>query len=81
MSESGTEVRCGVYEAKTRLSELLEMVAAGQRVVITRRGVDVAQIVSVSAKAAREVGFDRGAVWVAEDFDAPLPDDMIVDIT
>lgn len=32
----------GAYEAKTRLSELLDKVAAGERVVITRHGTAVA---------------------------------------
>lgn len=34
----------GVYEAKARLSELLDQVDSGQEVVITRRGVPVALI-------------------------------------
>lgn len=35
-----------VYEAKTRLSELLVEVEAGRQVVITRRGVPVAKLVA-----------------------------------
>ncbi len=35
-----------VYEAKIRLSELLVRVESGERVLITRRGVPVAQLVS-----------------------------------
>jgi len=35
-----------VYEAKTRLSELLAEVVAGEQVVITRRGVAVAKLVA-----------------------------------
>jgi prevent-host-death family protein len=35
----------GVYEAKTRLSELLDRVAAGKVVVITRHGIPVARLV------------------------------------
>lgn len=36
-----------VYEAKSRLSELLSRVESGERVVITRRGVPVAQLVAL----------------------------------
>lgn len=32
----------GAYDAKTRLSELLDLVARGERIVITRHGVPVA---------------------------------------
>lgn len=37
-----------VYEAKTRLSELISAVEAGERVLITRRGIPVAQLVPPS---------------------------------
>lgn len=46
-----------VYEAKTRLSELLDAVQSGERVLITRRGVAVAQLVappSPERRSARE---------------------------
>lgn len=38
-----------VYEAKTRLSELLLEVERGEQVTITRRGVAIARLVSVAA--------------------------------
>ena len=38
-----------VYQAKTRLSELLLEVEGGEQVTITRRGVAVARLVSVAA--------------------------------
>lgn len=43
-----------VYEAKTRLSELLDAVQAGEEVTITRRGVPVARLVPAQPKAARK---------------------------
>ena len=41
-----------VYEAKTRLSELLAEVEKGEQFVITRRGVAVARLVSAAPAAA-----------------------------
>ena len=38
-----------VYEAKTRLSELLVEVEQGEQFTITRRGVPIARLVSVNA--------------------------------
>jgi prevent-host-death family protein len=40
----------GSYEAKTHLPELLERVAKGERVVITRRGKPVAMLVPPPAE-------------------------------
>jgi prevent-host-death family protein len=41
-----------VFEAKTRLSELLVAVEQGEQFVITRRGVAVARLVSASPVCA-----------------------------
>jgi len=66
----------GVHEAKTHLSRLLEDVAAGEEVTITRRGQAVARLVP-AREARRRFGVDRGAFTVPDDFDAPLPDDVL----
>jgi prevent-host-death family protein len=67
----------GVHEAKTHLSRLLEQVAAGEEVVITRRGREVARLVPFTCPDARRFGLDRDRLVVPDDFDAPLPDDVI----
>jgi prevent-host-death family protein len=66
----------GVHEAKTHLSRLLEDVEAGEEVVITRRGEEVARLVPVSLKPRRVFGTDRGVWSVPEDFDDPLPPEI-----
>lgn len=68
----------GVHEAKTHLSRLLEEVAAGEEVVITRRGEEVASLVPRGA-GVRTLGMDRGRFVVPDDFDAPLPDDLLAE--
>jgi prevent-host-death family protein len=67
----------GVHEAKTHLSRLLEDVAAGEEIVITRRGEEVATLVPVRRSSARRFGMDRGRFVVPDDFDAPLPDELL----
>jgi prevent-host-death family protein len=67
----------GVHEAKTHLSRLLEDVAAGEEVVITRRGEEVASLVPVRGSSPRRFGTDRGRLVVPEDFDAPLPEELL----
>ena len=42
-----------VYEAETRLSELLAEVEKGEHFIITRRGVPVARLVGAAPPAAR----------------------------
>ncbi len=67
-----------IHEAKTHFSRLLQRVANGEEVTIARAGVPVARLVPVVQKqAVRPLGFARGEVWVADDFDAPLPDELL----
>jgi prevent-host-death family protein len=67
----------GVHEAKTNLSKLLARVSAGEEIAITRRGEEVARLVPVRRTGARRLGIDRGRWEVPDDFDAPLPDDVL----
>ncbi len=67
-----------VYEAKTSLSKLLVRVENGGDVIITRSGRPVARLVSIRADAGeRLLGVDAGRGWIAADFDAPLPADVL----
>jgi prevent-host-death family protein len=67
-----------IHEAKTHLSRLLQRVAAGEEVTIARAGTPVAKLVAVeNDKSPRPMGFARDQVWVADDFDAPLPEDLL----
>jgi prevent-host-death family protein len=69
-------IEVGVHEAKTHLSRLLQRVAEGEDVVIKRAGQPVARLVPVSSRA-RRLGEDRGVYIVPDDFDSPLPDDLL----
>jgi prevent-host-death family protein len=67
-----------VHEAKTHFSKLLERVALGEEVVIARAGRPVAKLVPIRPDAPeRHPGSARGDVWVSEDFDAPLPGEIL----
>ncbi len=66
-----------LYEAKTKLSELVERAAAGEEIVIAKAGRPLARLVPLAKRTApREFGFLAGQVWVGPDFDDPLPDDI-----
>lgn len=45
----------GAYDAKTHLPELLERVARGERITITKHGVPVARLVPIERAGARPV--------------------------
>lgn len=67
-----------VYEAKTHFSLLLRRVRAGEEIVIADNGQPVAMLVPFrTAEGTRELGGDEELVTIADDFDAPLPDDIL----
>ena len=67
-----------IHEAKTHLSKLLEEVSQGREIVIAKSGKPMAKLTGISAaKPIRKPGFLKGKIRIAEDFDAPLPDDIL----
>ena len=64
-----------IHQAKTHLSKLVEEVEGGEEVVIARAGKPVARLVSL--QRPRRLGLLRGRLTVPEDFDAPLPEEVL----
>ena len=65
----------GAFEAKTRLSELLEHVRRGRVYRITKRGKPVAELRPVREDSRRPTfGEDRGRIVISDDFDASIDD-------
>ena len=69
-----------IHAAKTHLSQLLDSVANGQEVLIARAGKPIARLVPLEGKPAikkRQLGRLAGVISVPDDFDAPLPEDIL----
>ena len=61
-----------IHEAKTHLSRLIDMAAAGQPFIIAKAGkpmVKVMSLVDALPAGARQLGFMAGQMLVPEDFD------------
>ena len=58
---------------------LLDRVEAGERLVVSRAGRLVAELrpLAPAARGPRPFGLAAGAFAVPDDFDAPLPDDLL----
>ena len=63
-----------IYDAKMRLSELVDRASRGEEIVIAKYGTPVARLVPLPREKPKRVpGGWKGKIWVADDFDAPLP--------
>ena len=71
-------VQVNIYEAKSKLSKLINQVIAGEEVIVAKSGKPVAKIVPFEKPTQnRKPGSAKGKLIIADDFDAPLPDDIL----
>lgn len=70
-----------ISEATLKLAQLVDAAAAGEDVVIEKNGVPAARLVPVepTPKPPRRIGLLKGKFEIPDDFDAPLPDDLLAD--
>jgi len=69
-----------IFEAKTQLSKFVQMAENGEDVVIARAGKPVARLTQLKTEKKQIVfGLLKGKIHVADDFDAPLPPEVIAE--
>jgi prevent-host-death family protein len=67
-----------IHQAKTQLSRLIERVAGGEEIVITKAGKPIARLVPYVPKGAfRRPGAMRGKIRIKRNFDEPLPKEIL----
>ncbi|MFP4896861.1 type II toxin-antitoxin system Phd/YefM family antitoxin [Paraburkholderia sp. EG304] len=67
-----------IHDAKTNLSRLVDAAISGEEIVISKRGKPAVRLVPVDpVKPLRRFGVMRDKIRIADDFDAPLPDDLL----
>ena len=71
-------IMVNIHEAKSKLSEFLDAVAAGERVMICKRNQPVAELRAVEQKRTepRPLGGAKGIVIPPSFFD-PMPDEFL----
>jgi prevent-host-death family protein len=68
-----------IHQAKTNLSRLLSRVENGEEIIISNRGVPIAKLVPFRTTSDRRssLGQDRGRFVVPDNFNAPLPKEIL----
>ena len=68
-----------MHAAKTELSRLVAQTLAGNTVIVAKSGRPVVKLVPwrEPCETARTAGTGKGSFRVSEDFDAPLPKEVI----
>ena len=73
-----------VEAAKPDLSTLVDEALSGEEVVIAKEGKPAVRLMPVEPDPlgdkkdfASTYGMLKGKIWMSDDFDAPLPDDLL----
>ena len=65
-------MKVGIYEAKSKLSQMIKLAQAGEDVVITKNGEDVVRLTPVQKKKGDWIGMYKGQIKIHDNFDDPL---------
>jgi prevent-host-death family protein len=64
--------------AKVHLARLLDEIAAGEEIIIAKAGKPVARLLPYEPRGEpRRLGLMKGRIWISEDFDAQLPEEIV----
>lgn len=68
-------MKVSVYEAKSKLSQMINKALEGEEVIITRNGEETVKLIPVPKESKRNwIGMYEGQITIHDDFDDPLPE-------
>src|SRR5947209_17620091 len=71
-------LQVNIPETTEQLVSLIDRAIKGEEITLAKDGVPAVRLVPVqSAKKERKLGMYRDQIWIADDFDAPLPPDIL----
>lgn len=65
-------MKVGVYEAKSKLSQMIDLALEGEDVIITRNGTETVKIVPIKNKKKGWIGMYKGQGKIHDNFDDPI---------
>lgn len=72
--------KINIHEAKTHLSRYVEEAAQGKEIINAKAGKPIARIAPLApTKAGRKLGLLNGKARIPDDFNAPLPDEVLAE--
>ncbi|HEU5457210.1 MAG TPA: type II toxin-antitoxin system prevent-host-death family antitoxin [Terracidiphilus sp.] len=69
-----------IFQAKTQLSKLVERAEHGEEIILARAGKPVARLTQLQPEKKKiRFGGMKGKIWIADDFDDPLPEEILAE--
>jgi antitoxin (DNA-binding transcriptional repressor) of toxin-antitoxin stability system len=72
-------IKLNIHEAKTHLSRYLQRLARGERILLCKRNIPIAEIrpLPTDRKTKRPIGLAKGKIKIPREFFEPLPGDVL----
>lgn len=72
-------IKVNIHEAKTHLSEYLTRIAEGERILLCKRNVPIAEIRPIHPKSKdfRPIGLAKNSIQIPDSFFEPLPEELL----
>ena len=74
-------MKVSVYEAKSKLSQMIKAALEGEEVVITRNGEETVKLTPVRKQKGDWIGMYKGQIKIHDNFDEPLDDETLAVFT
>jgi prevent-host-death family protein len=69
-----------IHEAKTHFSRLIERAARGEEIIVAKSGKPLVRIVPLEGRPQEHrPGLSRGLGEISDDFDEPLPEEILAE--
>lgn len=72
-------IKVNIHEAKTHFSEYLTKIQHGERVLICKRNVPIAELKLIHQKSEdfRPIGLAKNSIQIPKSFFEPLPEEIL----
>jgi prevent-host-death family protein len=70
-------MKVGIYEAKSKLSQMIKLAEEGEEVIITKNGEDVVRLTPVRKKKGDWIGMYKGKIKIHDNFDDPMTEEEL----
>ena len=71
-------ITLNVHEIKAHFSKYLDLLEAGETIVICRRNKPIAELRSLKSKTPRQIGLGKGLAKIDESFFEPLESGLLL---
>ncbi|MBW8003865.1 MAG: type II toxin-antitoxin system Phd/YefM family antitoxin [Planctomycetes bacterium] len=71
-------IALNISEIQSQFPNILNKVEAGEEIILEKEGKPIAKIVPLAPKRGKRIlGQEKGRVWMSDDFNDPLPEDIL----